>query len=154
MTTTTLARYVQPVTHCNLPKLKMIILALWGPCHLCHIHSSTRFFLRERFIWSITRYQSFSSVSRYSVSFFEIPISFLWPFRTMQDIDSIARGGTGMGDNMNDMMKESIKQIKVLVLLPVFPVLHLRLSRTHIPSWVITIRTSVAVTDFLAYSTQ
>ena len=50
----------------------------------------------------------------------------------MRDIDSIARGGTGTGDNMNDMMKESIKQIKVLVMFPVFPVLDLRfIKNTH-----------------------
>ena len=32
----------------------------------------------------------------------------------MRDINVMARGGTGTGDDMNDMMKDSIKQIKVL----------------------------------------
>ena len=72
----------------------------------------------------------------------------------MRDIDAIARGGTGTGDHMNDMMKDSIKQIKVLALYPVFPVSHSRLSRTHIPPWVIAIGTSVVLMDFLVYSTQ
>ena len=72
----------------------------------------------------------------------------------MQDIDAIARGGTGTGDNMNDMIKDSIKQIKVLALLPVFPVSHSRLSRTLIPTWVIAIGTSVVIMDFRVYSTQ
>ena len=40
----------------------------------------------------------------------------------MRDIDAIVRGGTGTRDDMNDMMKDSIKQIKVLALLSVFPV--------------------------------
>ena len=40
----------------------------------------------------------------------------------MRDIGAIARGGTGTGDDMNDMVKDSIKQIKVLALLPVIPV--------------------------------
>ena len=39
----------------------------------------------------------------------------------MRDIDAIARGGNRAGGNMNDMIKDSIKQIKVLTLLPVFP---------------------------------
>ena len=38
----------------------------------------------------------------------------------MRDIDAIARGGTGTEDNMNDIMKDSIKKIKALALLPVF----------------------------------
>ena len=72
----------------------------------------------------------------------------------MRDIDAIARGRTGTGDNMNDMMKDSIKQIKVLAPLPVFPVSHSRLFRTHIPTWVIAIGTSVVLMDFRVYSTQ
>ena len=40
----------------------------------------------------------------------------------MRDIDTIARGGTGTGDNLNDKMKDFIKEIKVLALLPIFPV--------------------------------
>ena len=72
----------------------------------------------------------------------------------MQDIDAIARGGTGTGDDMDDMVENSIKLIKVLTLLPVFPVSYSRLSRTHIPPWVITIGTSVVVMNFLVYSTQ
>ena len=88
------------------------------------------------------------------VSFYEISIFFLWPFRTMRDIDVIARGGIGNGDNMNDMMKDSIKQIKVLALLPVFIFSRSRLSRTHILPWVIAIETLVAVMDFRVYSTQ
>ena len=40
----------------------------------------------------------------------------------MQDIDAIAQDGTVTKDNMNDNMKGSIKQIKVLALLPAFPV--------------------------------
>ena len=72
----------------------------------------------------------------------------------MRDIDAIARGGTGTGDNMNDITRESIKQIKVLALLPVFPVSHSILSRTHILPWVIAIGTSVVIMDFLVYSTQ
>ena len=40
----------------------------------------------------------------------------------MRDIDALARGGTETGDSINDMMKDSIKQIKVLALLPVIPV--------------------------------
>ena len=38
----------------------------------------------------------------------------------MRDIDAIARDGTGTGDNVKDMMKDSIKQIKVLALLLAF----------------------------------
>ena len=72
----------------------------------------------------------------------------------MRDIDAIARGGSGTGDNMNVMMKDSIKQIKVLALLSVFPVSHSRLSRMHIPPWVFAIRTSMAAVDFLVYLTQ
>ena len=72
----------------------------------------------------------------------------------MRDIDAMARGETGTGDNMNDMLKDSIKRIKVLALLPVFPALHSRLFRTHIPLWLIAIGLSVVVTDFLAYSTH
>ena len=72
----------------------------------------------------------------------------------MRDIDTLARGETGTGDDMNDMMKDSIKQIKVLALLPVFPVSHSRLPRTHILPWVIAIGTSVVVMDFRGYSTQ
>ena len=52
----------------------------------------------------------------------------------MRDIDAIARGGTGTGDNMNDMMKDSIKQIKVLALLPVFSVSHSRSSKNTHPA--------------------
>ena len=59
----------------------------------------------------------------------------------MRDIDALARGETGTGDDMIDMMKDSINQIKVLALLPVFPVSHSRLSRTPILSWVIAIGT-------------
>jgi hypothetical protein len=40
----------------------------------------------------------------------------------MRDIDAIARGGTGTADNMNNMIKDSITQIKVLALLRVYPV--------------------------------
>ena len=48
---------------------------------------------------------SFSSVSRFLMAtFYEMLICFLQPFRTMQDIDTIARGGTGTGDDINDMM--------------------------------------------------
>ena len=72
----------------------------------------------------------------------------------MRDIDAIAQSATGNEDDMNDMMKDSLKQIKVLALLPVFPVSRSRLSRTHILPWVIAIGTSVVVVDFLAYSTQ
>lgn len=49
----------------------------------------------------------------------------------MRDIDAIARGGIGTGDNMNDIMKDSIKQIMVLALLPVFLVSRSKLSRIH-----------------------
>ena len=151
MTSMTLARCVQPLTHGNLLKLKMMFLAFWGRCPFCHIHSPTRILLWRRSIESINRNHSSSSVSRYlTVSFYEIPISFLWPFRIMRDIDAIARGGTGTGDDMNDTMKDSIKQIKVFALLSVFPVLHSILSRTHIPPWIIEIGTS----DFLVYSTR
>jgi protein-S-isoprenylcysteine O-methyltransferase Ste14 len=74
----------------------------------------------------------------------------------MRDIDAIARGGTAMADNMNNIMKDSIKQIKVLApsLLPVFQFHYSRLFRTHIPLWVITIGTSVVIMDSLLYSTQ
>jgi hypothetical protein len=72
----------------------------------------------------------------------------------MRDIYAMARGGTETGDDMNDMMQDSIKQIKVLALLPVFPVLRSSLSRTHIPTWVIAIETPVVAMDFLVYSTQ
>ena len=74
----------------------------------------------------------------------------------MRDIDAIARGGTGTGDsdNMTDMMKDSIEQIKVLAPLPVFPASHSRLFRTHILPWVVAIETSVVIIDFLVYSTQ
>ena len=40
----------------------------------------------------------------------------------MRDIDAIARGGTGTGENMEHLINDSIKQIKVLVLLLVFPI--------------------------------
>ena len=69
----------------------------------------------------------------------------------MRDIDDIALGGTGTEDNMRDIMRDSIKQIEVLVPLPVFPVSRSRLSRPHILLWPITIGTSVAVMDFLVY---
>lgn len=73
----------------------------------------------------------------------------------MRDIDDIARSGTGTGDNMKDMMRDSIKQIEVLALLQtVFPVSHSILSRTHIPTWVIAIRLLVVIMDFVVYSTQ
>ena len=51
----------------------------------------------------------------------------------MRNIDAIARSETGTGDNLNDKMKDSVKQIKVLALLPIFPVSHSRLSiqNTH-----------------------
>ena len=52
----------------------------------------------------------------------------------MQDIDAIARGRTGTGDNIMNMMKDSIKQIKVLALLPVFPPSHSRLSKSTHPA--------------------
>ena len=72
----------------------------------------------------------------------------------MRDIDAIARVGTGTGDDMNDIMKDSIERIKVLALLPVFPAIHSTLSRTHIPTWVIASGTSVVLMDFRVYSTQ
>ena len=72
----------------------------------------------------------------------------------MRDIDDIALGGTGTEDNMKDMMRDSIKQIEVLVSLPVFPVSRSRLSRPHILPWPMAIGTSVVVMDFLVYSTQ
>ena len=155
MIPTTLARYVQPVTHGNLLKLKMIFLALWSPCLFRHIHSPAHKLLWGRLIQSVNPNHSFSSVSRYlTASFCEILISFLWSFRTMRDIDAMARRGTETGDDMNNMMQDSIEQIKVLALLPVFPVSRSRLSRTHIPTWVIAIGTPVVVIDFLVYSTQ
>ena len=40
----------------------------------------------------------------------------------MRDIDATVRGGAGTGEDVNDMTKDSIKQIKVLALLPIFPV--------------------------------
>ena len=49
----------------------------------------------------------------------------------MREIDAIARGGTGTEDNLNDMVKDSIKQVKVLALLPVFPVSHSNIQNTH-----------------------
>ena len=49
----------------------------------------------------------------------------------MQGIDVIARGGTGTVDNM---LNNSIKQIKVLALLPAFPVSHSRLSKNTHPA--------------------
>ena len=52
----------------------------------------------------------------------------------MRDIDAIARGRTGTWDNMKDMIKDSIKQIKVLALLPVFPVSHSRSSKNTHPA--------------------
>ena len=52
----------------------------------------------------------------------------------MKDIDAIARGGTGTGDNMKDMIKDSIKELRVLALLPVFPVSHSRLSKNTHPA--------------------
>ena len=52
----------------------------------------------------------------------------------MKDIDAIARGGTGTGDNMKDMIKDSIKEIRVLALLPVFLVSHSRLSKNTHPA--------------------
>ena len=52
----------------------------------------------------------------------------------MRDIDAIARGGTGTGDNMNDMIKDAIKQIRVLALLPVFLVSHSRLFKNTHPA--------------------
>ena len=51
---------------------------------------------------------------------------------------------------MNDMMKHSIKQIKVLTPLPVFPVSHSRLSRTRILPWVI----SVGISDTIIGTTS
>ena len=39
----------------------------------------------------------------------------------MRDIDAIVRRGTGTGDDMNGMMKDSIRQIKVISLWLVFP---------------------------------
>ena len=35
---------------CNLPKLSMVFLVLWGPCSFCHIHSRTRILPWRRFI--------------------------------------------------------------------------------------------------------
>ena len=46
----------------------------------------------------------------------------------------MARGGTGAEDNMKDMIKDSIKELRVLALLPVFPVLHSRLSKNTHPA--------------------
>lgn len=54
----------------------------------------------------------------------------------MRDIDAIARGGTGTGDDMNDIVKDSIKQIKVLVLLPVLPVSLLNIIQNTFPALV------------------
>ena len=52
----------------------------------------------------------------------------------MRDIGVMARGGTGAEDNMKDMIKDSIKELRVLALLPVFPVLHSRLSKNTHPA--------------------
>ena len=52
----------------------------------------------------------------------------------MRDIDIIARGDTGTGGDMNDIIKDSIKQIKVLALLHVFPVSHSRLPKNTHPA--------------------
>ena len=52
----------------------------------------------------------------------------------MRDIDAIARSGTGTQDNMNNMTKDSIRQIKVLAPLPVVPVSHSRLSKNTYPA--------------------
>ena len=52
----------------------------------------------------------------------------------MQGIDVMARDGTGTGDNMKDMIKDSINHIKVLALLPVFPVSRSILSKNTHPA--------------------
>ena len=52
----------------------------------------------------------------------------------MRAIDVMTRGGTGTRDNMKDMKKDSIKEIRVLALLPVFPVSHSRLSKNTHPA--------------------
>ena len=73
----------------------------------------------------------------------------------MKDIDAIERGGTGTGDSMNDIVKNSIDQIKVLALLFLFFQFYTQdYPRKRIPPWVIAIGTSVAAMNFLVYSTQ
>ena len=72
----------------------------------------------------------------------------------MRDIDATVRLGNGDGDNMNDMMKDSIKQIKVLALFPTFPASRSRLSRIHTQTYVFAIGTSVVLMDFRVYLTQ
>ena len=49
----------------------------------------------------------------------------------MRDIDAIVRRGTGTGDNMNGMMKDSIRQIKVISLFPVVPLSLKVIQNTH-----------------------
>jgi hypothetical protein len=49
-----------------------------------------------------------------------IAISFVGSFRTMRNIDAIVRDGTETANSMDDMIKESIKQIEVSTLLPFF----------------------------------
>ena len=52
----------------------------------------------------------------------------------MRDINATVRGGTGTGNNLDGMMMDSIKQIKVPALFPVFPVSHSRLFQTTHPA--------------------
>ena len=53
---------------------------------------------------------------RLTVSLHQLTISFVGSSRTMRDIDAIVRNGTETASSMNDMIKESIKQIEVICL--------------------------------------
>ena len=68
----------------------------------------------------------------------------------MQNIDGMARDTTESTNRMNDVMNDSIKQIKVISQLLLFLVAHSRSPRTHIPPWVIAIGASVVTKDSLA----
>ena len=71
----------------------------------------------------------------------------------MREIDAMARDSTETVDAMNNVMNDSITQIKVPSL-RLFPFPNSKLPRTHIPFWVIAIGTSMAIKGFLAYCTQ
>ena len=67
----------------------------------------------------------------------------------MRDIDGMVRNETETANNMDDMVKDSIGQIKVPSLPPLFLVLHSRTSRTHFLPWLIG--TLVVTKVYLAY---
>ena len=67
----------------------------------------------------------------------------------MQNIDGMVRDTIEATNRMNDVINDSIKRIKVISHLPLFPVARSRSPRAHIPPWVIAIGASVVTKDSL-----